>query len=235
MELVDVVPDGDRLVDTDEAVVPFDELWGISVRNEGTLRRGQTFARVDLIPVSGGSTLHTLAKGYVHGEGNLIDGDNDDPTDGQGDTLPQTMAFDEDGDNDTTLGLALVNTIRRIDGFVMYYHSDGNTATRTWTLRLQNPVGAVPTGFDAGADRQVLAFAGPSLTVNEDGILYMANGIYNVTVDDNSVATSNHTTAPNPFPFWVHAGSPAQFIIDVASGLEGDKYSAYIFGESWFV
>ncbi len=236
VEFLDVVPGGDRLVDTDERLIPGDELWGFSVRADGILRRGQTYVVVALVPDTGGSTSIGLAKGYVSNESHVFPGVNDATGDGQGDTAPESIGTDIAGNVVTSHDLILVNGIRRVDGLIFYYHSDGNAANRESTIRIRDLGGAVPTGFDAGSDRQILALTGPSLIADQDGVVYMNKFGYTVVVDNNVITTLNNTTAPNPFPFWVSVDDvDSNILFDVAAGLAGDTYGGYVFGETWFV
>lgn len=155
------------------------------------------------------------------------------PGGGEGNKTPITLASDVAGDTDTSAALALADTLRRIDGFILYYHASSDVDNRTMTVRVRSPGLAVPTGFDAGNDQQVMAFAGPTLSADQDGIVFMRPGIYTVVVDNNTITTSDNTTAPNPFPFWVTEGDNIEIVLDITTGHANDRYSAYAFGEEW--
>ncbi len=177
-----------------------------------------------------------ICAGYMYDEHPLNMGTFDEPGPGGGNgkNTPRTWADDVAGDVDTTLFLSDVNRIRRIDGFVRYYHASGDTATRDMIIRLRDVGSGVPTGFDAGNDRQIFTIAGPQLIANQDGIVYCRNGLYSITVDNGTPSVENNTTAPNPFPFWVHEDeSPIDLQADISSGHANDRYSAYLFQEEW--
>lgn len=235
-QLLDLTPTGDRTEQTEEVAIPGDELWDFNVRDaDGSLERGQTYCAVDFVPPSGGSTIINLARGYVTTFGRLTMGDKDDPFSGHGDTRPESIGTDIAGNVDTAHNLDLTNAIRRIDGFIFYYHADGNASSRESVMRLRDLGSGVPTGFDAGNDRQVMALAGPSLIADEDGIFYMNQFGYHATVDQATVTIANNASAPNPFPLWVNnAETSANLTFDISAGLAGDTYGGYIFGEVWF-
>ncbi len=235
IELINVTPDGDRLIDAREVSIPGETLWGLTIREPtGTLERGKTFVRGDLIGPQGGSTIQVLASGYVHGEHVVTGGRIESPTDGQGDTDPQTIAFDAAGNVDTQQNLALAKSIRRVDGITVYYHCSSDVAARTMEFRLRDPGLGVPTGFDIGNDRQVYNLTGPALAGDEDGVLYMNGFGYAVVVDNNVITTSNNTTAPTPFPFWVHQLDQMEIFLDITAGEAADRYAIYAHGEIWF-
>jgi len=225
---------GDRTVDSQEEFIPGVELWGFTARFTGTIRRGQLYADVALVPPTGGSTQITLAKGYIHSEAVLPLGEFSDPTDGQGDTIPESIGDDIAGNVDTVHALAITNSIRRIDSVVWYYHCSADVAARTMSLRILAPSGTVPTGFDSGNDRQIAAVTGPALSANEDGIMYWNRFGYQVVVDNNVITIADNSTASNPFPMWIDVGdTDARMSFDVTDGEALDTYQAFLTGEIW--
>ncbi len=236
-ELLSLTPDGDRLEDSDEKIVPSDELWGFSLRDEptGTLERGETYARVDLIPPGGGQVLLNLASGHVTTLQPLSMGMHEDAFSGHGNMIPEVVGEDIAGNVNTDHPLDLVNGIRRVDGLMLMYHCSGDTANRVLVIRIREKGPAYPTGFDAGNDRQIMAITGPTLIANQDGMMYWNNAGYQTSVVDSVNTLANNTTAPNPFPFWVstvEGGAHVRF--EITAGEAADTYNAYIFGETWF-
>ncbi len=210
---------------------------GCHALTTGDVERGEAYVQVR-IGHRPDILKQGICMGYVYDEHplNLGDFHEPGPGGGNGKLTPLTWAKDVAGDVDTVQNLDALNRIRRIDGFILYYHASGDTATRDMTIRIRDLGLGVPTGFDAGSDRQIMAFAGPTLTANQDGIVYMRNGIYTVTVDETIVSVSNHTTAPNPFPFWVVEDEvDAHIMADISLGHANDRYSAYVFLEEWIL
>ncbi len=199
------------------------------------LDRGQLYCRVQQASPSG-QERGLLASGYVYNSRNLTLGDYEDSLSGQGDRKPESIGTDIPGNGDTVLTLPLALGIRRVDGLIFYYHSDANAANRESVIRIRDLGGTVPAGFDAGNDRQISALAGPSLIADQDGIFFMNRFGYQASVNNASVTVANNSTAPNPFPFWVHADdTDANILFDISAGLAGDNYGGFIFGESWFI
>ncbi len=157
------------------------------------------------------------------------------PGGGEGNVRPITVAASEDGDVNTSFPMAASNAHRRFDAAIIYYHCDGTVVNRTWVTRIRDRGLGVPTGFDAGNDRQIQALISPTLSADEDGILYQNRFGYQASVDQSVITLANNTTASNPFPFWVMESDGAEFFIDITNGAAGDKYSAYLFGEEWIL
>ncbi len=237
IELVDVVPDGDGQLDTDEADIPGNILYGFSVRDaSGTLTRGQTYARVDLLSKQGGSTQLSMGKGYVHREMTVTPGMSEDPFSGHGDVSPQVIGIDIAGNVNTTHPLDLPNQIRRVDGIMLAYHCSADADNRIGVIRIRSLGGIFPTGFDAGNDRQIMTITGPTWIVNQDGIMYWNNFGYQISIDDGTPILADNTTASNPFPFWVHPDeSGAEVVFEFTDGNANDTYTGFIFGERWFL
>ncbi len=199
------------------------------------LDRGQLYCRIQQAAVSG-QERGLLASGYVYNSKNLTLGGYEGSLSGQGDRKPESIGTDIPGNGDTSHPLTLTDGIRRVDGLIFYYHSDGNAANRESVIRIRDLGGVVPAGFDAGNDRQISALAGPSLIADQDGIFFMNRFGYQASVDNATVTLANNSTAPNPFPFWVHEDDTgAEIVFDITAGLAGDNYGGFIFGESWFI
>ncbi len=225
---------GDRgLDDSNEATIPGDELWAASVRT-GAPNRGETYVTLGLVPPGGGTTRLFLASGYVYSENPLTIGQFGGTLEGRGDNSPQIGGQDIAGNVDTTVALALINGMHRIDGFNFMYHCSSDTANRSVVIDLRDVGTVVPTGFDAGIDRRVWTISGPTWIADQDGAVFVMGPHYTATVDDSVLSISDHTTAPSPFPIFVDKDDDAELIVTITGGEALDTYSWYIYGESWF-
>lgn len=196
--------------------------------------RGETYVRVDIDP-----TGDTLAYGYVYA-GHVVDlGERTEPgpAGGDGRFFFETIAADEAGNVATTYTPAVDNTRRKLYGFVWYYNADGNAASRVLNWKIRRPWGTLPTGFVNGAASDIVDRNGPTLTVNEEGGLFVyapERGDGFIAMNDNGgVSWENPTTMPNPFPFLLREDDPMTLILTPSAGLAGDLYSAYALVEEW--
>ncbi len=136
--------------------------------------------------------------------------------------------------------LAATNAYRKVYGFVWYYHSSGDTATRTMRAGLRDVGLAQPTGMTQGdKTRSWVNEAVISLTANEEGLMYvMAPGAregYQVVLDDGAATIANTASEPMPFPLLVPEDDAADLLFTLSSPHANDRHSIYILMEEWIV
>ncbi len=165
------------------------------------------------------------------------------PGPGQGNGFIHNLALADDVtpvDIEHTLGVA--NTLRRIDGFIWYYHASGDTATRTLRVSLRDLGDGLPTGMTSGANTRVQRWPSAGtldLIANQEGTIFVSapeGKAGFATSSDNGVQTiEDTTTQPIPFPYWAQANDVGEFFFDVEVAQAADRHSIYIIEERWIV
>ncbi len=237
LEILNLTPDGDRGVDIAEEFIPGGELWGVSARERlGTLERGQTYCRIDLIPPSGGATLLNLARGYVHRENILSGGEFEDSLSGKGHLSWRTVA-DDVTPVSITQALAIANARLKVYGFVWYYNCAVEAVTRVLRALYRNPGPSVPTGFDTISIVAKPHSADLSLTTGQEGILYAYNSGrgdgYASRNDNTALSVENTTTVAQIFPLEIMEDDLAELRFTVVDAHADDRHSIFILQEEW--
>ncbi len=135
--------------------------------------------------------------------------------------------------------LAATNALRRIDGFIWYYHANVEVATRTLRVSLRDLGNGLPTGMTSGAKTTVKSWPSAgvlTLTANEEGLIYV-NAVegksFAVSLDDGAATIEDITTNPDPFPYWAQESEVGELFFDVESADFGDRHSIYVIREEW--
>lgn len=136
------------------------------------------------------------------------------------------------GNVTTTVSLGVANARRIVRQILIKYHSSGDAATRTLTLTLRD-IGDTsgPTGFSISQDTWVSATV--TLTVNEEGIIHVAEHGFVSYNDAGTITYADNSSAPNPFPLTVEEGETADLIIAAGSGNANDDYDVWVQYEEW--
>jgi len=129
---------------------------------------------------------------------------------------------------------AASNTIRKIYGYVWYYNSSADVATRSLSTQIRNTLGALPTGFDTPADTDIWRGASLTLTANEEGTIF-ADGPRSGANDSGTLVIDDAATTPCPFPFFVNEDDLAELVLDASLGEVLDRESVYILRETWVI
>ncbi len=165
------------------------------------------------------------------------------PGPGEGDGFRHSLAIADDiAPVDIQHTLGVTNTLRRIDGFIWYYHCSGDVADRTLRASLRDLGDGLPTGMTSGANTRVQRWPSAAvltLSANEEGIIYV-NGAEGkagfATSSDNGVQTIEPTTTqPIPFPYWARSTDVGEFFFDVTDEEAADRHTIYIIEERWIV
>ncbi len=201
--------------------------------------RGETYARLHSTYGAGGQIRDRLVSGYLYGARNLALGDSKGPREGPGFIHPRLVASPASIPIDVQSPLGEPNRLRRIDGFVWYYHCSGDTANRTMRASIRDMGNGLPAGMTSGALTTAKFWpsaAALTLSANEEGMIYVnANtGKSFATSLDNGAATIEPiTTEPDPLPYWAQEDDVAEILFDVALAEAADRHTIYIFEESW--
>lgn len=222
----------------DPAIVLKDgEVMGLEVTGFADMKRGQFFARAS---ISLGSVQErSLASGYIYHNRSLALGDREEPIEGKGFIHKNAIADDVTPvDIEHTLGVTAA--LRRIDGFIWYYHCSSDVANRTLRVSARDFGEGLPTGMTSGGNtlNQVFPSAGVlTLSANEEGMIYVSaqNGSRISVSLDNGVKTTEDTSVaqPLPFPYWASEADVGELFFDVQLAEAADRHSIYIIEEEW--
>jgi len=191
-----------------------------------SVKRGQVYVRLFMDP-SGPQ----LCKDYVYSNfGQVALGTyiQDGPGGGAGNLEVVTAKADGAPAASTSVSLAVSNEIRRIDAYIWYYHCSADVASRVIEgPSVENPWGALPTGFGAGV--YTWRPANITLTANQDGIQWAdeKNG------GNNDAGAMTVATIATPFPMWVTEGNPVTIEFLTNTGQPADRDVIYLVRESW--
>ncbi len=137
---------------------------------------------------------------------------------------------------DIEMDLEIGNQIRRIDGFVWYYHCSGDMADRTIQASLRDPGNGLPTGMTSGANTTVKLWPTVTLSANQEGYVYVnavSGKSFSAIGDDGSLTIADITTAPDPFPYWADESERGELFFNVQLAEVADRHSIYLFEEVW--
>ncbi len=157
------------------------------------------------------------------------------PGGGNGFRKPRAIA-DDIAPADIQEPLAANNAMRRIDGFIWYYHCSGDVATRTLQASVRDLGDGLPTGMTSGVNTlaQLWPTTGTlSLIADQEGTMVVNNAGFAVTIDTGTATWENNSTQPNPFPYWANENDVGEFFWEVANEEAADRHSIYILQEEW--
>lgn len=238
----DHTPNTDRTSKAEKMAGPFKKngfvTRGSVVPFVSGLRRGQAFYQIDTLRA--GRVVNQLCKGYIYERNPVNLGVYEPPGPGGGEGHLQWRAVASDiAPVDITEVLAATNAFRRIYGFAWYYHSSGDTATRTLRVNVRAPGTGLPTNFSIAELVAVPNAAVVSLTANEEGIIYAYNrgrGDGFASRNDAGVLTQEDARiVPQVFPIDVVEDDLIELFFDVVDGHANDRHSVFILQEEWLV
>lgn len=198
-------------------------------------KRGETYVRLE---TRRSQIEGLICSGYAYGvrivSMPMVEGSREGP----GHRFNRALADDVTPiDIQHTLGL--VNRLRRIDGFIWYYHCSADVADRTLRASFRDMGDGLPTGMTSGVNTtsKLYPSAGVlTVSANQEGLIYVnANtGKSFATSLDNGAATiEDITTDPDPFPYWAQEDDVGEIFFDVQLAEAADRHSIYLIEEEW--
>ncbi len=209
--------------------------WVVGVHVGAATRRGRLWAEVRIgSSAVFGNNRQWLCYGYLYAERNLTMGVFDSMVGGVGFKSNRAVA-DDIAPVDIQESLAITNTLRRIDGFIWYYHCSSDVADRTLRASLRDLGDGLPTGMTSGGN--TLAQLWPSaavltLSANQEGTIIVKDQ-FAVSVDTGTPTFEDPSSRPNPFPYWAQSNDTGEFFFDVTDEEAADRHSIYIIEEEW--
>ncbi len=205
-----------------------------------TPQRGQTLAVLQIR--RGGSKIYTeLSKGYLDPLSALPLGQLEIPSRVPGTGFYHNKALADNiqpADIEHTFGIA--NTVRRIDGFVWWFHASSDVTDRTLRVSMRDMGDGLPTGLTSGGNSTTKRWPSAgvlTLSADQEGLIYVnaADGkSFAASVDTGAVPTiEDITTQPDPLPYWAQADDVGELFFDVANVSGNDRHSIYIIEEEW--
>jgi len=194
------------------------------------IKRGQAYVRLAVEPFS-----CVLLQDYCFsGFGNVSLGTFVQPGPGGGDGNLEIVTVRADVvPANINVSLAASNTIRKVYGFVWYYNASADAATRVLNSQVQNPLGAVPTGF-AVITTDLWLGTVVTLTASQEG--YVFGDTKRAGSNDNgTLVIDDAASAPSPFPLLVDEDDPVLFNFTPTDFHANDRDSIYYLREGWVV
>ncbi len=213
------------------------EVTNAVILNRVSGKRGQTYGRLQTT-YGQGSIRDVLCAGYLYGARVVALGVNEGSREGPGFTRNRVIADDiAPVDIEHTLGVN--NLLRRIDGFIWYYHASSDVASRTCRVRMRDMGDGLPTGMTSGLKTTIKAWPSTgnlSLIADQEGLIYVnanTGKSFATSVDDGTGAIEDITTEPDPFPYWAQENDVGEILFDVGSANANDRQTIYIIEEDW--
>ncbi len=205
----------------------------------GTPQRGEVFLLLETRDRNG-ITVDMLINDYIYGNHipsfpNVI---GPGPGDGAGFIKPRVVA-DDIAPVAIQETFAAQNTLRRIDGFIWYYHCSSDVASRTLRAFVRDLGIGLPTGMTSGLNTTPTFYpsAGAlTLTANEEGMIYVnatSGKSFAVSIDNGARTVEDITTDPDPFPYWANKADVGEILFQVDAAEAADRHSIYIIQEEW--
>ncbi len=207
------------------------------------LKRGQCYIQAHVgrdIGDAGGLTQQILFQDYLYQGYNPTLGIFHGPGPGSGNGFKNNRILADDVapvDVEHTLGIT--NALRRIDGFIWYYHCSSDVATRTMRVSVRDLGEGLPTGMTSGGNTLVKAYPSAgnlSLTQDQEGLIYVnanTGKSFAISVDNGTPVIEDITTDPDPFPYWARENEVGELFFDVGAAEAADRHSIYIIEEEW--
>lgn len=209
----------------------------VSVDN---IKRGQVYVELAVLDQEE-QTQDILCQDYIHDNNQLVLGRYHGSGPGGGNGFKQNSAI---ASNVTPVSiqhtLSVSNGLRRIDGFIWYYHCSSDVATRTMRANVRDLGNGLPTGMTSGDNTRVQRWpsAGAvTLTADEEGFIFVS-GLFGkagfATSSDTGTQTIEATTTqPIPFPYWAQESDVGEIFFDVGNPQAADRHTIYIIREEW--
>lgn len=212
----------------------------VAVVEQGAPQRGEVFVLLR-VRDRNTTTVGELFSDYIYG--NHVPAfphvTGPGPGDGAGFIKPRAVA-DDIAPADIQETLSAQNTLRRIDGFIWYYHASGDVADRQLRVTVRDLGVGLPTGMTSGTltTAQIWPSAGVlTLSANQEGMMLVSATMGNsfaVTGDNGTRVFEDVSVAqPLPFPYWANKADVGEFFFDVTDEEAADRHTIYILQEEW--
>lgn len=207
----------------------------------GGLKRGQCYCLLILARESGPDM--TLAKGYLYATNPIGLGEMEESVEGRG-YCSWVQVFHDRAGNAAAVDqtLSATNALRKVFGFIWFYHSSGDAATRTVPQPTILNLGPTkPTGWTTSGNTglQVAFFTSNiTLTADEEGLFYAnclegADGFASRN-DNGTLSDEASSTQANPLPLLILEDDLGVFRFPaITNGNVNDTHSAYLLVEEW--
>lgn len=204
------------------------------------IKRGQT--AVELLTLNNNfETVDNLLQDYLHAGNNPPLDRTRDFGPGGGNGFIQKRAIADNVtpvDIEHTLGIS--NALRRIDGFIWYYHRDGTVDDVTLRVSARDFGDGLPTGMTSGGNTLMQLWptaAVTTLSANQEGTIYVSaqdGSRISISLDNGTrIVEDTSVAAPLPFPYWAGEGDVGELFFDVGNAQAADRHSIYIIEEEW--
>ncbi len=183
-------------------------------------------------------TIDVLLDDYVEAGGRLGRFTDTGPGGGNGFKENRVIA-DDVAPADIEETLAATNALRRIDGFIWYYHCSGDVADRTLRAFFRSVGDGLPTGMTEGSNTIVGRWPTASvltLSANQEGLIYVnasEGKSYSINVDNGAFVKESTSTQADAFPYWAQENDVGEIFFDVTDEEAADRHSIYIIQEEW--
>ncbi len=155
---------------------------------------------------------------------------------GRGHLAWRTVA-DDVAPVDITEPLAVTGALRRVYGFVWYYHSSSDVVSRLLRVFIRAPGIGIPTGFSIDESILLTHSVNLTLTTDQEGIVYsyksMGGDGVAILNDNTSLSSETTTTQPQLWPLDVLADDLAKIQFEVTDARANDRHSIFILQEEW--
>ncbi len=207
---------------------------GLNVEVPLGIERGQVYAEAFITDGATGLARTWLGKGYVYDQHfvGLGEFEESGPGGGEGHLNWRVIADDIAPAASTIRLLAVANGFRRIHGFVWYYHSSSDVATRILRVFVRAPGPSLPTGFSIPEIVNLPHSDNLTLTANEEGILYSSAKMASRN-DATTMSTENAATQPQIWPVDMEEDDLMELFFSVTDGESADRNSIFILQEEW--
>lgn len=203
-------------------------------------KRGQTYVVLSTRDRNA-FTIDDLCRDYQYEGSNVALDTFVDPGPGGGNGFITKRVIADDVtpiDIEHTLGIS--NALRRIDGFIWYYHCSGDVADRTLRVSARDFGEGLPTGMTSGGNTLIQVFptaAVTTLSANQEGTIYVSaqsGSRISISLDNGTKITEDTSVAaPLPFPYWANENDVGELFFDVVDAEAADRHSIYIIEEAW--
>ncbi len=199
------------------------------------LKRGQCFARIQVLDASG-NQIDELNAGYVTATKSVRLGEFEDSLSRRGFLEWRAVASDVAPVTITEV-LAATNAFRRVYGYVWYYHADDTVASRILRVHVRAPGTSIPTGFSIAEIVSAPNDGNLTLTADEEGIAYAYNSGrgdgFASLLDNGTLTQSDTASAPIPFPLEVPEDDLIEILFTPTAAEATDRHSIFISQEEW--
>jgi len=196
---------------------------------DSDIQRGQTYVRLTVEPFGA-----ALLSDYCFSElGHVSLGTFGQPGPGGGGGHLRWVAIKANGAPASfNYTFRLSNVIRSVRGFIWYYASSADVASRLLQVQLRQRGAGVPTGFNTSGPNDVWQATDLTLTASEDGSVF-ADLHRSGTNDNGVVAIDNAAADPPPFPLLVAEDDQLEGRFVVTNEEAADFDLVWGFFEDW--